>query len=196
MSLLRTYSKIMIIRNRFHYLRTIWSIIFLYVIFSFTIIFIDSILTWNTATAKSELHYLLNSILTVIFISGITIMIYQFYTVMKSGMKDYSILRGLGATNYNIRFLNMIQMIFLIIVSIPIGLLCGYSLTKYLVISLNSIIPNHTIMKSITSTSTLLILAGIISSFIISIGVYLDRSIRRMTLSGVITDTSIFDEEI
>lgn len=196
MNLLRTFSKIMIVRNHMNYLKIICSIIVTYLLISFISIYIDNMLGLYTGSEFTELRYSCISILTILMLAGLTIVIYQFYTVMGSGINDYRILRGLGATNSNIRFLNIVHMIILIIISIPIGLFCGYFLTSYLIRLLDSQVHNQLILERITSQTTLMIFAGIISSFIISFGVYLDRYIKKMSLTSILTERTAASEEI
>jgi ABC-type antimicrobial peptide transport system permease subunit len=166
-----------------------------YGIISLVAIFFDSMLMLNYVAAYSELHYIFNSIRTIILIASITLVIYQVYMIMSSGMKDYSILCGLGATSSDIRVLNIAQMVLLIIVSIPIGLLLGYSLTASLLSHFDNLIQNKLVLEYITSISTLSIIAGVICSLIISIGCYLDRSLRKMPIWANLSCSSTFKEE-
>lgn len=193
MNLLRTYSKILIIRNYLNYIRIILSILIAYVLISFTSIYIDSILTLKSLSKDSDLRYTCISILTIMLIAGVTFIIYQFYTVMRLSIKDYIILRELGATYHNIRFLNLLHMFFLMIVSIPIGLYGGFISTSYLITVIGRMVQNRGLHNRITSSSTLFILSGFIISFIIAIGMYMNLRLKRMPLS---LDNTLCNEEI
>lgn len=196
MSLLRTYSKIMLIRNHTNYIRMICSIIMAYVMLSFVTIYFYSLLSPNSVSKNSELRYTFLSVLTILIIAGFMTVIYQLYTVMKSGVKDYKILQGIGATFFDIRVLNIVQCVILFIVSIPIGLLCGYLLTSYLINNMDYLIQNRQVMERITSSSTLFILSGVVFCFIITIGVHLDRNMRKIPLLDNISDPYDIQEVI
>lgn len=196
MSLIRTYSKIVLIRNHTSYIRMICSIIMAYVMLSFVTIYFYGMLTLKSVSKNSELRYTLISVLTILIIASIMTVIYQLYTMMKSGMRDYKILRGLGATYFDIRVLNIVQGVVLIIVSIPIGLLCGYLLTSFIIHSMNYLIQNKPVMEGITSLAMLFILSGVVLCFIISIGVYLDRNMRKLPLEENNFDCFDSKEEI
>jgi|GEM_PF-4898614 hypothetical protein len=195
MNLLRTYSKIIFVRNRLNYLRIACSIILAYAMISFMVIYIYSMLSLNSK-GTSELRYTCISILTILLIAVMTLVIYQLYMVMKVGMKDYRILRGLGATNYSISLLNIVHVVILIIISVPVGLFCGYFLTSYLLRFMDRLVPNHIILERITSVSTLSIIAVVICFFIIVIGIHFDRYIRRTPLTNILSEIATASEDV
>ncbi|MDD3174190.1 MAG: FtsX-like permease family protein [Herbinix sp.] len=195
MKLLRTYSKLMIVRNYLNYLFVVLSIVVTYILSAITMVYMDNILILSTESLYSNLHYIYISVRTIFFIAGITFVISQYYNIMKSSMRDYYILRGLGATKNTIRILIILQIIFLMVVSIPIGLLGGYILTGYIINFLGKFSLNHNTLEWIASSTTFFLLAGATCCLIISIGVYLEIGVRKMPLSNILSDYPIIGKE-
>jgi predicted lysophospholipase L1 biosynthesis ABC-type transport system permease subunit len=115
---------------------------------------------------------------------------------MKSGMRDYYILKSLGATKRIIQVLILIQMMFLILITIPIGLASGYLLSSMVLDSLSEFTLNNTTKELLDSTKTFYLIAGIACCFIISIGIYLERGIRNMSVSSILTDHISLSKEV
>lgn len=191
MKLFRAYSKIMIVRNYKKYLLLGFSIVLVHLLNVITMIYLNLMLSMNTAIEHSVIRYKVVGILTVFFIAGFIIILHQYLNIMKSGMRDYYILLGLGATKRNIQFLIFVQSVFLIVISIPIGLLCGYALTGFITGYLGEYTLNHNILGRLTSVTTLLLVAGVIGSYILSIAVYLERKIRKLPLSYIFSDRAL-----
>lgn len=195
MYLLGTYSKLMFIRNHFNYLRVILSIILTYIILAIIMVYMDNVLILSTEPVYTNMHYIFISIRTIFFIAGITYIINQYHSIMKSGMRDYCILRGLGATRNIIRILIFLQMLFLVIISIPIGLLGGYMLTGFIVRFLDEFSIEYHTIDWVVSSTTFYLAAGAFCCFILSIGIYLERGVRKMPLSNILSDCPITSKE-
>lgn len=188
MNLLKTYSKLIIKRNKFNYLLIILSIIAIYIVVSVLMVYIDNILILSSEFMFPSFRYLYISIRTVFLIGGITFISSQYYNIMNSGMRDYCILKSLGATKHVIQFLITIQMIFLILLTIPIGLYSGYILSSMILNSLSKFTINNNTKELLDSTNTFYLIAGVACCLIISIGIYLERGIRKMPVSSILTD--------
>jgi ABC-type antimicrobial peptide transport system permease subunit len=196
MDLLKTYLKIIFIRHRYNYLIIILSIIGTYIAMAVTLVYMDNLLFLSSENMYPYLHYLYISLRTIFAIGGITFIISQYYNIMRSGVRDYCILKALGATRQNIKNLIFLQMIFLIIITVPIGLFTGYLLTGSILELLDSFSLNQNTLDFIDSINTFFIIAGIACCFIISIGIYLERGIRKLPLSSILTDSTIMGEEV
>jgi predicted lysophospholipase L1 biosynthesis ABC-type transport system permease subunit len=174
----------------------ILSIIGTYIAMAVAMIYIDNLFILSMNYRYPNFRYLFVSIRTLVIIGGITFIISQFYSIMSSGIRDYCILKALGATKHNIRILIMLQMIFLIIITVPIGLFTGYILTGSILKFLGSFSLNQRTLALIESANTFLMAAAIACCFIISIGIYLDRGIRKMPLSSFASDNTVIGKEV
>jgi predicted lysophospholipase L1 biosynthesis ABC-type transport system permease subunit len=139
--------------------------------------------------------YIYIGIRTIFFIAGITFIISQYYNIMKSSIKDYCILRGLGASKHNIQSLIFIQVVFLIIISIPVGLYCGYLLTGMIIHLLGNYTVEQNTMNWIVSTNTFYAVAGVTCLLIIAIGIYLEIGTRKMSISDIFSRSPVIDKE-
>lgn len=184
-----------LIRNRFNYLMVVFSIAFAYLIIAVMMIYIDNIIVLSSQREYSDLRYLYISLRTVLLIGGIIFAINQYYNIMKSSIRDFCIMRGLGATNQNIRSLISLQVILLIIISIPIGLLGGYLLTSLFLGLLEEFSLDQNTLKWIASSTTFAVTAGVTCCFIISTGIYLERESRKIPLSDILSDNSLLGKE-
>lgn len=188
MNLLKIYMKLLFIKNRISYLFIVLSIIVTYIVTSITMIYTENVLILNSEPTFSNMHYISISIRTVFIIAGITFVVSQYFNNMKSSVRDYNILRGLGATKKNIRCFIYVQMIFLIIISIPIGLLSGNLLAGLLIRCVGTISLNENVLEWMASATTFYILAGVILFIIIIIGVFLEREITKSPLANIFSD--------
>lgn len=196
MNLFRNFSKIMTSNYYIKYLLVAFSIVLSYLIISVTTVYADNILVFSSESVYSEMRYLYISILTIFSIAGLSLILYQYLNIIKSSMRDYCLARGLRVTKHNIRMLILLQVVLLIIVSLPVGLLCGYLLTEAII----SLIGNVTrgqqyIWSRVTSTTTLFFVAGVISSLIIAIGVYLDLLVRKKPIDNILSDSFLVGKE-
>ena len=188
MNLLRTYLKLIFVRHRINYALVILSIIAAYIAIAVTMVYIDNILVLSTVNESSNLRYLYISIRTIFIIGGIAFVISQYYNIIKSGIRDYCILKALGATTHNIRMLILVQMVFLFIITIPFGLFGGYILTCNILELIDGFSLNREALRVIDSADTFMLIAGIAGCFIISLGLYLERGISKIPLTSIISD--------
>ena len=195
MNLYQTYSKIIIKRNHLKYLWVTISILLSYIVITFATIYINNILSLSIERDYSKVHYIFISVLTIIYIAGFTSIIYQYYNIMKSGIGDYYILMKLGATKKNIRFLISIQAVLLIIISIPIGLFCGYIITESMMDFISYMSLNKYIVDQINSSTNISLAALGIGIFIIAIGLYIERIVCKMPISNILSGKLIISRE-
>jgi Putative GTPases (G3E family) len=195
MNMLRTYSKLMIVRNYLNYLYVILSIIITYLLVAVLMIYMDNVSILSGGSEHSNLHYIYITIRSIFFLGGFTFIISQYYNIMKSGTKDYCVLKGLGATNDTIRYLIFLQTIFLIFISIPVGLLSGYLLTGKITDFLENYMVARDTLDWINTSVTFYITAGVICCFIISIGIYQERRLRKMPLSKIFLDNTLVGKD-
>ena len=189
MNLIRTYSKLMLVRNKYNYLIVTLSIILIYIIISVLMIYIDNILILSSEFMFPNFRYLYISIRTVFLIGGITFIISQYYNIMKAGTRDYLIMKSLGATKGIVRSLIVIQIVLLILITIPLGLFSGYLLSNLILNSISDFsLSTHT-QDLLDSTRTFYIIAVSACCFIISIGIYLERGISRTPVSSIIIES-------
>lgn len=170
-------------------------IIATYIMLSVTILYIDNILNLNTGSVYSKIRYIYISIGTIFFMAGITFILSQYYNIMWSGIRDYCVHRGLGATKHNINCLIIIQVAFLIIISIPVGLFVGYLLTSWLVCLIREFTFNQTMADWLSSYHSLFLISGFTCLLIISVGIYLGRGIRKMSITNILLDYSFIGKE-
>jgi ABC-type antimicrobial peptide transport system permease subunit len=161
-----------------------------YMIISIITIYIDNIMALSMSLPYKNLRYIYVSIRTIFVVGGVTLLLNQYYSIMKSSTKDYCILKALGATKINIRRLMYIQVVSLIIITIPLGLFLGQMLTNSLLHFFAAIIMNSTTVEVIDSSNTFLLVSGSLCGFIICIGIYLERGVRKMPLSNILSDYS------
>jgi ABC-type lipoprotein release transport system permease subunit len=161
-----------------------------YMIITIITIYIDNIQALSMALLYKNLRYLYVSIRTIFVVGGVTLLLNQYYHIMKSSTKDYCILKALGATKCNIRSLIFMHAVLLIITTIPLGLFLGQMLTNGLLHFFAAVIMNSTSVEVIASSNTFLFISGSLCFFIICIGIYLERGIRKMPLSNILSDHS------
>lgn len=195
-NLLKTYFKLMIVRNKLYYLYIIISIVLSYIAISAIMIYIDNTLILGSDFIYPSFRYIYISIRTVFIIGGILLIVSQYYNVMKSSIRDYCILKTLGATKNIIRMLIFIQIVFLMIITSPIGLYTGYILSNLIINSLGSFSLNSSSKDLINSSNTFYLIAGIASCIIIGFGIYLEWGVRKMRISSFILGNTAMNKEV
>jgi hypothetical protein len=160
MNLVKAYFKLLLIRNRTNYMFVALSTIICYLVVSVTVIYIDNILTLSSDSIYSNMHYIYIGIRTVIFLAGVTFIIHQYYNILKSGVRDYDIFKGLGATSRDLLNLLFVHAILLIAISISVGMLGGYLLTGLIIRCLSEYSLNHKVMEGVASSAVFFIASG------------------------------------
>jgi predicted lysophospholipase L1 biosynthesis ABC-type transport system permease subunit len=143
-----------------------------------------------------DLGYLYISIRTIFVIGGITLLVYQYYNIMKSGTRDYCILKALGATKHNIRKLILMQVISLIIITIPLGLFLGNRLTNMILNFFADVTMSNSAVDIIDSSNTILLASGSLCAFIICIGIYMERGIQKTSLANILSERFMTRKEV
>ncbi len=196
MNLLMLYIKLILLKNKKNYLYVILSIIAAYVLIAVLMVYIDNVLILSSDFFYPDFRYLYHSIRAVFIIAGVSYVSNQYYSVMKSGLRDYLILRQIGATRYNIRILILVQILCLILITTPVGLLSGFSITDMVLKVISSYSLNTDSSEMINTTQTFFIIVGAASCFIISVGIYLDREIKKMPCSNLLTEFTSMGQEM
>jgi len=195
MNLYHSFYKLFVVKYRMSYLFVIVSLIVTYIAVAILTVYIDNVLTLGTEIPFPNLQYIYGSIRTIFILGGITFIIYQYFTIMKASMKDYYILKALGATNHNIRVLLFIQVMLVIVITVPLGLSTGHYFTDLILNLLDGFILNRGTMELVNSSNTYYILTASLCCIIISFGVYMEIGIRKMPLSDIMSDSSVIWED-
>lgn len=196
MSLIRTYTKIIISKNRFQYIMVVISIILSYLLLALTTVCANKIMILSSGSLYPEMHYLYISILTILLIAGASMIVYQYLNIMKTGLRDYYIQQGHRTTKRSIRHIILMQVVFLVIVSLPVGLLGGYFLSESVINLLRSISKNLILLGEVSSVTPLVFCAGVIGSFIVLIGIHLDVTVRKMPLDNILSDNFMINSVV
>lgn len=170
-----------------NYLFVLLSII-IYIFIAVIMVFIDNALILGSGFAYPDFHYIYVGIRTIFLLGGVLLIINQYYNIMKSGLRDYYNMKKPGVTKNNFRILILIQVLFLILTTVPIGLFGGYQLTGMLLNSMGSFSIDSRMKELINSINTFYIMSGAASCSIILTGIYLERGIRKLPLSSVLSD--------
>ncbi len=196
MNLLKMYLKLILYKNKTSYLYLILSIIITYISIAVLMVYIDNVLILSTDYTYSSFQYLFLSIRTVFIIAGVSFVASQYYSIMKSGLMNYYILKSLGATKRNIRVLLLIQALLLIFITLPVGLYSGYMLCGIVLKGLSEFTLNSSTREMFSSISPCFTIAAATSCIIFSIGIYLERGINKRSLSNIMSDYPAIDNEI
>jgi len=195
MELYRTYIKLILLKNKLKYLLIILSIIVSFLAISIITFYIDNILTLNTYLPMQNLSYIFDSFQTLFCIGGITFIIYQYYNTMKSSTSDYSILKALGASGFQIRMMVVIQALTLIILTIPSGILLGDIITRSIIEALMDFTAYNQVISSFNSSMFFILLSILIAIAILIIGFVLEKGIRNMPPTQIYPENAAFGKE-
>lgn len=196
MNLLKTYFKLMIIRNKRNYLLVVLSIIFAYLSISLIMVYMDNVLYLSSEFMYPRIHYIYTGFRSVIIIGGIFFIIIQYYNIMKSSLRDYCIFKTLGATKRIIRILITLQEVVLIFITLPIGLFFGNTSCILIINSFANLTVNDNVIKLLDSFVVFIVFTVIASSFIICIGFHLEKSVRKLPLSVTLSDKTSLGKEV
>lgn len=195
MNLLKTYLKLILIKNRMGFLLVTLSTMAGFVAIAVLTVYIDNVLILSSDYYPG-FRYLYLSIRTLFIIAGIFFIIGQYYNIMKTGMKDYLILKSLGATGGDMRKLIFLKGMILILIILPLGLYGGFSLTSLIMKCLSSFSVDHGAEKLLNSTNTFITAAIAGCCIIAAIGIYLDQGVRKMPLTSHLTEGSAVEDRI
>ena len=195
MNILKTYLKLIIVRNKFNYLMVILSILASYLLISLVMVFVDNILILSKDVTGPDLSHIYIGIRSVFVLAGFSLIFSQCYNIMKSSLREYCILKTLGATRSNIRILISIQTLTLVILTVPLGFYGGHLITGIILDVLAAYSLNNDTKEMVNSVSTLLLVVGIVCAFIFILGAYLERGIRKMPLTNILSDNLTFGKE-
>jgi len=192
--LLKSFLKIIINKNKVNYLQIVATIITVYIVMTVLLTYINSVLNLVTDSMHPNFLYLYFSMRSVLIIGGLTIIINQYYNIMITNKKDYYILKVLGATKMNIDTLILLQIMLLISITIPTGMLCIYFIRGAIseIFEIQSI--NNIVKEQTVSNKTFIIIVSVAMCIIIYMGYYLAKGIRKTSLSSILSDHSNKEE--
>lgn len=182
MELIRTFKKLILLKNIYKIYYNLLAIGFGYLIIVMLTIYINLIQSFSSDLTLNSLHSIMSSIQTIFWISGISYIIYQYYKLMESCIGDYSILKSLGAKKKQLQLLIFIQTL-LLVITMPIGLFAGNYLVNCLCLGLN--IHDNKILQIANMSLTFYLLSAIISTAIFLIGIDLEKNIRRLPPNNI-----------
>jgi putative ABC transport system permease protein len=159
-------------------------------------VYTDNILLLGNNYSFPYIKYIYESVFTIFLISGFLFITNQYYSILRSGIKDFLFLKRLGATRRNIRILILIEAFLLFIITIPLGLIIGRYLTGAIVGLLDGLSCDQSVLGLFDSISTLIVIAGIMGCVIVALGMYVERGIRKVPLSDIISDDPVTEENV
>lgn len=177
MSLHKAFYELIIRKNFTRYLLIILSLIASYIAATIFIIYIDNLLVIYSKNDLPQYRYILNSIRAVFVVALILFIGYQFYNIMKISLRSYIIITTIGGTKQQIRMLILLHLLFLIIISIPLGLNIGHYLSCILLNYAENILLKTGLGEIINSNISFSLIAGVVIIGTIVLTIDLDRGL-------------------
>ncbi len=177
MRLQKKFFDLIIYKNRTKYLVVLLSIIIGYIAATFFTVYIDNVLLIYTRDKFPQYHQVYNNIRALFVVSLVIFSGYQYYNVMKISQQGYVIFFINGATRWQIRILIIIQILFLLIITISIGLFIGYHFSCILLNYAESMLVDTSFGSTLNSENSFSLISIIISSIIIVLAVDMDRTL-------------------
>lgn len=190
MKLYSTLIRLTIIKNRRNYLFGVFLIIIALIAITIITIYIENILVMSMELPLPNLRFTFGSIQTIFCISGATFVVDQFNKIMKSNMRDISILKALGATKHNIRVFILLQAVLLIVMTLPMGLVIGIFLTKQILKFLVEVSFYDSINVLFYSGVTFFLISAGICFSIMMIGIDIEKGVRKMPPSQILSESN------
>jgi predicted lysophospholipase L1 biosynthesis ABC-type transport system permease subunit len=125
------------------------------------------------------LRFKYSGIQTIIIIVGGIYVLNQYYRILKTNLKDYSIIKGLGASRNQICFLIFFQAFLLFTITVPFGIFAGISASQYLLVILSDFVFRNLSYHFIDTSIEISFITGMISCALLAFGVILEEGIRR-----------------
>lgn len=179
-----------------NYLLAIISILITCITFAVITIYIDNVLALSSENTYRGWNDFYESIRTIFIIGGITFVVQQYYVILKSNKKDYSILLALGATKHNIRTLIISQVITIIILTIPVGFFSGFITSNMIMSRIDDFVLGVDRWKQLDVNFICYMISGVICCFVIFIGAYVERDIWHAPLSCIFSDRHVGGKEV
>ena len=177
MKLQKKFFDIIIYKNRNKYLVVLLSIIIGYIAATFFTIYIDNVLLIYSRDDFPQYHHIYNNIRAVFIISLVFFASYQYYNVMKISRQGYFIFITNRATRRQIRILIFFQILFLLFITITIGLFIGYHFSNILVNYADIMLIDTSFGSMLNSDNTFSLISIVISSIIIVLAIDMDRTL-------------------
>lgn len=165
-------------RNKFNYILGILSISLSIVITSLLFLVVENFS--NIINQETNLTYILfkfRCIQTIIcFLCGIVIF-HIYFRLMKSSCKEFGLLKMLGANTFQIRFLIVSQIMFLLLITVPIGLYLGIEMIDQIFLLTKDIVFTS-LVYSISITKFYFVLLFVVGGIVLSAGVLIERGMK------------------
>ncbi len=177
MSLHKAFYELIFRKNFIRYLLIILSLISSYIATTIFIIYIDNLLLIYSKNDLPQYRYILNGIRAVFVVAIILFIGYQFYNIMKISLRNYIIITTIGASKQQIRMLIILQFLFLLIISIPLGLNIGHYLSCILLNYAENILLKTGLGEIINSNISFSLISVVVIIGIIVLMIDLDRGL-------------------
>jgi len=139
----------------------------------------ENLKSGNMIPSLMYLRFKFSSIQTILSIIGGIFVLNQYYRIMRTNIKDYNLIKTLGAARNQIRILIFLQAFLLFALTVPVALIFGISASNYILNALVNITLQDFSYNLINSSLAILFIVGMISCAILVFGVMLEVGINR-----------------
>lgn len=195
MALYKTYLKLIIKKNRLNYISVIFTIILSFLAVAIMKVYIDSMLAINSELWIPNMTNIFKNIQSVFCMAGITFVLNRYNNIMKSNIRNYNILMSFGATRHDIRMFMMLQVLLLMIITIPFGA----SGSMLITMAIKKLISEFNLYSSLPSSFNIVTIALIawlvIGVFLSVLGFKVEKEIKEMSLSQALSEDTSFEKD-
>jgi ABC-type antimicrobial peptide transport system permease subunit len=196
MKLYLTYLKLILNKNKMNYIFVILSIMVSLLTIAVISIYIDNILAISKGMPSEKLRYIFGSIQTIFCLAAVSYVLNQYYTILKSDIRDFSLIKAFGATKQDLRILILFEVVLLIVFTIPLGVFGGIVLVNILLYVLPDMSLRTSTIALLDYSAVSLVISAIIICFIIITGIKIEVGIRKISPSQILSENSIFGKEV
>jgi ABC-type antimicrobial peptide transport system permease subunit len=189
MKLIKNFIKLSIVGNVKSYFKAFGAVLITTVILTICNNIINNLKMGNMELLSSlrYLNFKYSSIQLTLCILGGIFILNQYYRIMKTNIKNYSIIKVLGASRNQMRVLIYLQSLLLFAVTVPFGLFAGISLSNYILKTLYRLIFQGFDYYTMDSSLEILFLSGMISFAVMVFGVITEMGMKRKWPSQIST---------
>jgi ABC-type antimicrobial peptide transport system permease subunit len=185
MKLFQNFLKLSIAGNIRNYLKTAGAVIITVIILILSNNLISNI-RFGNIIIQNNFKY--SSIQMTLSILGGIFILNQYYRTMKMNIKNYSIIKALGASRNQMRLLIYLQSILLFLITVPVGTFTGISLSNILLKELADVAFRGFNYDIFDSSFEILIISGMISGSVLIFGIIIDIGVKRKLPSQISTE--------
>ncbi len=175
MKLFQNFIKLTIAGNIKNYGKAAGSIIITIILLA-----LSNNLIWQIRSDNIILtNYKYSSIQMSLSVLGGIFVINQYYRTMKGNIKNYGIIKTMGASRNQMRLLIYLQTFLLFIITVPVGIFAGISISNIILkaLSENQFRNHH--YNGLESSAGILIISGAISCTILAFGVITEIGVKK-----------------